>query len=108
MTFQIGQKVICIDGTPPSAENGSDYCPIRPVKGEMYTIRGIHTEPHIEGYGVYLEECLNPSTIWSDGHEAEWPFASTRFKPIQEWGIQILERAIRQADEAAALSNGDR
>lgn len=82
--FRVGQKVICIDDTPPSAENGSDYCLIRPVAGQIYTIRGIHTEPHIDGYGVWLEECLNPSVVWSDGHEVEWPFASTRFKPAME------------------------
>lgn len=58
--------------------------PCRPRKGEVYTVRGIHREPHIEGYGVYVEELLNPPVIWSDGHEVEWPFASTRFRPLDK------------------------
>jgi hypothetical protein len=87
--FKVGDSVICVDDTPPSEANGADYCLIRPKKGEIYTVRGIHTEPHIEGYGVYLEECLNPSVIWSDGHEVEWPFTSTRFRRT------LLRRAVR-------------
>jgi hypothetical protein len=83
---KIGQKVICIDDAPPSAANGSDYCLIRPIAGEIYTIRGIHIEPGIEGYGLYLEECLNPSVIWSDNTEVEWPFSSTRFKLLDRIG----------------------
>lgn len=90
--FGIGQKIVCIDDTPPSAQNGADYCLIRPVAGQVYTVRGIHTEPHIEGYGVWLEECLNPSMVWSDGHEAEWPFASTRFKP---WTGSLLRPTVK-------------
>jgi hypothetical protein len=96
--FKIGQKVICIDDTTPSSENGAAYCLIRPVKGEIYTIRGIHTEPYIDGYGVWLEECLNPSVIWSDRTEIEWPFASTRFKALRDWGLEIFERAKQQVD----------
>lgn len=97
--FKIGQKVICIDDTPPSAQNGANYCLIRPVAGEVYTIRGVHTEAHIDGYGVYLEECLNPSVIWDSGEEIEWPLASTRFKALVEWGLEIFERAKAQADQ---------
>lgn len=89
--FKIGQKVICVDDTPPSAENGADYCLIRPVRGRIYTIRGTHTEPHIEGYGVWLEECLNPSVIWDSGEEIEWPFASTRFRPIAQSPEEIAD-----------------
>ena len=87
--FKVGDSVICVDDTPPSDFNGAPYCLVRPKKGELYTIRGIHTEPHIEGYGVYLEECLNPPMIWSCGDEAEWPFASTRFRRT------LLRRAVR-------------
>lgn len=90
--FKIGQRVVCVDDTPPSQANGGDYCPIRPRKGGVYTVRGIHTEPHIEGYGVYLEECQNPPMIWSDGHEAEWPFASTRFRPAVNPTLELARR----------------
>lgn len=91
--FKVGQRVVCVDDTPPSSQDGSDYCLCRPREGEVYTIRGTHTEPHIEGYGVYLDELLNPSVIWSDGTEVEWPFSSTRFRPIAEAGPSLLRKA---------------
>lgn len=92
--FKIGQKVVCVDDAPPSQVCGSDYCLMRPVKGEVYTVRGIHTEPHIEGYGVYLEELLNPPIIWRDGTECEWPFTSTRFRPIAQVGPSLLREPV--------------
>lgn len=82
--LKVGQKVVCIDDTPPSTQNGADYMPCRPHEGLIYTIRDIHIEPGIPGYGVRLEEVLNPSVIWSDGTEAEWAFSSTRFRPLVE------------------------
>ena len=94
--FKIGESVVCIDDTPPSAANGSNYCLVRPKKGEIYTIRGIHTEPHIDGYGVFLEECPNPSIVWADGSEHEWPFDSRRFRRT------LLHRAVRM--QAASAS----
>jgi hypothetical protein len=80
--FKVGQKVVCIDDAPPSTVNGSDYLVCRPVRGEVYTVREIHIEDGIPGYGVRLEELLNPSVIWSDNTEAEWSFSSTRFRPL--------------------------
>lgn len=78
--FRIGQKVICIDDSmnPETV----DYTPMRPRKGVIYTIRGFLVQDHIDGYGVYLEELLNPSIIWSDQDEKEWPFKPGRFRPI--------------------------
>lgn len=80
--FQIGQKVVCIDDrmNPETV----DYTPCRPRKGEVYTVRGFLTQVHIEGYGLYLEELLNPSIIWSDQDEKEWPFKPDRFRPLAE------------------------
>lgn len=92
--FKVGQKVVCVDDAPPSSANGANYCLCRPRNGEVYTIRGIHTEPHIEGYGVYLEELLNPLVIWSDDTEVEWPFAAGRFRPIAEAGPSLLRAAV--------------
>lgn len=80
--FKVGQKVVCVDDAmnPETV----DYTPCRPRKGEIYTVRGFLTQPHIEGYGLYLEELLNPSIIWSDQDEKEWPFKPERFRPIIE------------------------
>lgn len=87
--FKVGDSVVCVDDSPPHEQHGAAYCLVRPKKGEIYTIRGIHTEPHIEGYGVLLEELVNPSIIWANGIEQEWPFASTRFR------LTLLRRAVK-------------
>ena len=80
MLFRIGQKVVCVDDSmnPETVE----YTPMRPRKGEIYTVRGFLVQDHIEGYGVYLEELINPSIIWSDQDEKEWPFKPERFRPL--------------------------
>lgn len=100
--FRIGQKVICIDDSmnPETV----DYTPMRPRKGEIYTIRGFLVQDHIDGYGVYLEELLNPSIIWSDQDEKEWPFKPGRFRPVVDQDIkteQFEASATRPAREIA-------
>lgn len=92
--LKIGQSVVCIDDAPPHEQHGAAYCLVRPKKGEIYTIRGVHTEPGIEGYGVLLEELVNPSIIWANGTEQEWPFDARRFR------LTLLHRAVKL--EAAA------
>lgn len=81
--LKVGQKVVCIDGAPP--RNGSTtFVLLRLVEGQVYTVRSIHTEPHLEGYGVRLDELLNPLVIWDDGSELEWSYEATRFRPVVE------------------------
>ncbi len=81
--FEPGQKVVCIDDA--LMRNGcGDVMPLRLVRGTVYTIRSIHTEPHIDGYGVRLEELLNSSIVWADGDEREWSYQSERFKPVEK------------------------
>lgn len=88
--FKLGQKVVCIDDSRnPETEA---YTPCHPIKGQVYTIRGVHKQPNIPGYGVYLEELLNPIQMWSDSDEMEWPFKSERFRPVVE---SLLRPAIK-------------
>lgn len=96
MMFRPRQKVVCIDDSV-NPETVS-YTPCRPRKGDVYTVRGWLTQAHIVGYGVYLEELLNPSIIWADQDEREWPFRSTRFRPLVE----------RELEMAASVSRADR
>lgn len=93
--FKVGQKVVCVDDAPPVTQNGADYLLCRPKHGEVYTVREIHTEPGIPGYGLRLEELVNPSVVWSDGTEAEWSFSSTRFRPVAEAGPSLLREAVK-------------
>lgn len=81
--FTIGQKVVCIDGSAIRADCQVGM-PQRPTEGAIYTVRSIQVESHIAGYGVRLEEILNPSMIWSDGDEREWSYDHRRFRPVAE------------------------
>jgi hypothetical protein len=85
--FQIGQKVVCIDASF-NAET-KPYMPCWIKQGAVYTIRGIHKDPNIDGYGVYLEEVINPEQVWSNDEPREWSFGATRFKPT------LLKPAVR-------------
>lgn len=88
--LKAGQKVVCIDGSPVRAAEGTAL--LRVVEGAIYTIRSIHTEAHIpEHYGVRLEELLNPSVVWSDGTECEWSYRSERFRPVVPLDDELRE-----------------
>ncbi len=80
--MRIGQKVVCIDETIRA--DCLPYVPLRPKKGEIYTVASIHREPHIEGYGIRLAELPNPSIIWNDDDEAEWSFDHRKFRPLEK------------------------
>lgn len=90
--LRVGQKVVCIDGSP-IRNDCADVVPMRLVEGSVYTVRSIHTEPHIDGYGVRLDELLNPSIVWSDGVETEWSYQSERFRPLVETETDLRESA---------------
>jgi hypothetical protein len=87
--LKVGQKVVCVDGSPVVCQSGLTM--LRVVKGEIYTVRSIQTEPHIPGYGVRLDELLNSLVIWSDGTECEWSYASERFRPVVQVDDGMLE-----------------
>lgn len=72
-----GDRVICIDARFNS--ECRPYMPCWILQGARYTIRGIHKDPDIEGYGVYLWEVINPEQIWSNDKPREWSFNSNRF-----------------------------
>lgn len=94
--FRVGQRVVCIDGS----RNPSGFSKFYPVEGQIYTIRGFHTEPHIKDVGIFLEEIINPPTKWSDATSCEWPFASKRFRPLVErkTDISMFEEMLREKE----------
>ena len=81
--FKIGQKIVCIDASPVPADCAKAL-PLRLTLNSVYTVASIHIEPHIEGYGIRLEELPNPSMIWADSEEKEWSYSSKRFRPLVE------------------------
>lgn len=90
--LKVGQRVVCVDGSPVVTPAGTAM--LRVIEGTVYTVRSIHTEPHIPGhYGVRLDELLNPLVIWSDGTECEWSYMSERFRPIVDTDTELAETA---------------
>lgn len=92
--FKPGQKIVCVDDAPMRNDCGS-VLPLRLERGKVYTVRSIQTEPHIEGYGVRLEELLNPSIVWADGDEREWSYQSERFRPVATAGPSLLREPVQ-------------
>lgn len=80
MTFRIGQKVVCIaDQWSRRAERRlQEY----PVKGRVYTVRGLEHINYGSGLGLLLEEIVNPPRSWPDEADGEPGFMSTRFRPV--------------------------
>jgi hypothetical protein len=93
--LKVGQKVICID-VSPARNNAGPFLPLMLTHGAVYTIREIHTEPHLDGYGVRLDELVNPSIVWSDRSECEWSYQSERFRPVIDTDTETRERAEAQ------------
>ena len=90
--FKVGQPVVCI----AYASNIADpYLPMKPIVGRMYHVRSLHFEEHLEGYGVRLDELLNPIIPWKEGGEYEWSFSSTIFRPLtkqeQELSMEVAQ-----------------
>lgn len=92
--FKVGQKVVCVDDSPMRTDCVVGM-PLRLVADRVYTVRSIQTEPHIEGYGVRLDEIVNPSMIWSDGEETEWSYDHRRFRSIVQVGSSLLREVVR-------------
>lgn len=94
MSFQVGQRVVCIDESIRA--DCVEFLPLRPKLNAIYTVASVHTEPHIEGYGVRLEELPNPSIVWSDRTEAEWSFDHRKFRPLEETeDVGALDRRVK-------------
>lgn len=78
--FQVGMKVVCVDGTfPPADERSGMHLP---VAERVYTIRYI--EETEEGFGVRLAEIFNlPVKIIGPGFGEEPVFRADRFMPYR-------------------------
>lgn len=85
MFFEIGEKIICVDGSPfvfPDNNTSSllkkIYSNVKiPVKGKIYTFRGYYITERI---GLYVEELVN-DTHPITGNEI--PYSTKRFSKLQ-------------------------
>ena len=78
MTFQPGQRVICVNDDWSSAPEFWDrHTYYRPVKDGVYTIREFRQSD--DGHGILLAELINPLHYYS---QVEFGFFSWRFRPL--------------------------
>lgn len=89
MSFYVGQKVICVDDQFSQLWVDDELTGNRPVKGVIYTIRGIVTWNFRDGTGpaIYLEEVVNspnPRGWFGNLGHLEHPFTIERFRPVIE------------------------
>lgn len=95
MAFRVGQKVVCVK----SRRYGGTGAEIMPVKGNVYTVRGIDlNRPGCNcEVGLWLEEITNPPMDYRGGIE-ECSFDATRFRPLvekkTETGMAILREIL--------------
>lgn len=88
--FRIGQEIVCIDDDYSIFTFAQLYrTPRRPVKGQKYTVRGLHYVID-ERQTILLEEIINPVVRWM----APWGllepgFWISRFKPVVETKTDI-------------------
>lgn len=94
MAFHIGQKVVCVDDSNMLPLYGEEI----PVKGVVYTVRGIHRD----GNAIYLMEIRNEPRQYLDRY-AECSFWGRRFRPIveQKTDIRIFRKMLTPEHEPA-------
>lgn len=88
--WHIGQLVVCIN----DIEMGNRFIDeIKPVKGQIYTIRDI--EIYVSKTGLLLEEIINkprnylhPDTLEVEYKEAV--YLSCRFRPLRKTSIDVF------------------
>jgi len=82
MSFYVGQKVVCVDGSPHRHIRGV----VPPKAGSTYTLREIvHGST---GVGVLLDEIVNGRVHTKDGL-VEPTFIAERFRPLDELEQQL-------------------
>lgn len=100
MTFQIGQKVVCIARPTERALGGEIY----PDVGEVYTVRDIRSSIRWGGdFVIRLNEIRNPERRYKNGEFTECWFRSTRFRPVAErkTDITVFTEILRRASKPA-------
>lgn len=92
-SFRVGMLVVCVDdgGFPSHAQR----CAL-PVKGRIYTIRGIDPlDPEL--LSVFVEEIVNPHRFYSQGFK-EPSFHHRRFRPAKRTSIEIFRKLVAPID----------
>lgn len=75
MSFHLGQKIICIDGSPGDVKR---YRHLRLVKGETYTVSAIVFQGHL----IQVDEFPVPACCF---------WRANRFRPVRTTSIDIFK-----------------
>lgn len=89
MTFRIGQQVQCVGG--PEAFRGGYGDETKPVKGNIYTVRGIRgfSIGVFSAVGIVVEEIHNEARLYLAGM-IEVHFHVVHFRPVHKTDISIF------------------
>ena len=101
--FEIGQKVVCINGKPMRPRKYPDET--HPTEGQIYTIRNVGNVLCDAGVepAVRLEEIVNTPRLYRLGHGVDgmdelW-FRASRFAPIKKTDISIFLKMLEPVKE---------
>lgn len=89
MVFHVGQKVVCINGTPAHRF----YLPSDnlPATGAVYTVRAVVDS---EGTAcLLLDEIVNEPRQFRDGF-CEGAFNASRFRPVKTTSIEVFHKLL--------------
>lgn len=78
MHFRVGQKVVCVDASPSAVFRR--WCGDVPVKGQVYTVRGIRVSTHPMWTGALLLLLAEIKNVTTDGDG----YRAFRFRPVVE------------------------
>lgn len=95
--MEIKDKIVCVVQPSEWYNPCNTNTPVRPIKGEIYTIRNTVNVTSV--MGLWLEEIINPAD--NDGDEP-W-FDSRGFRPVDyQYGqdtITEIEKKLKQKEE---------
>jgi len=91
MSFEIGQRVVCIDVDFGRNPTWRSKVLLFPELNKVYTIRDICEEFGLVGF--YLEELINPKAYFG-GVLDEPAFDCRRFRPFKRSRLAIFEKTL--------------
>jgi hypothetical protein len=94
-TFQVGQKVVCIDDTPRTRRGWVSGT--KPTLREIYTITRVapmHTDPN--RIALWFEEITN---WWPHPSNIDAGYNANRFRPVKTTNIDVFLKLLEPTPE---------
>ena len=98
--MSVVKQVVCInDDWKPKGGN-------QPIKGHVYTIRGIWRSKCGSFIGYWLHEITNTHTELFDGSFGEQSHITEYFRPVRDTSIEIFREIVRTAPRELETVDG--